>query len=493
MVSNISLPVNHLNAKGNNQTNPAVIYNGGTRHSTPPAERILRPKEKEEYTMSKSTGRRPIIAAITMGLVALAMGITNGYSQPVDLGTAGNFAILAKSGISATGTTSIAGDIGVSPIASGAITGFSLTMDPSGTFSTSALVAGKTYAADYAAPTPATLTAAVSAMEAAYTNAAGRTPPDYTGLGAGNISGMTIVPGIYKWATGVILNDSLILEGGADDVWIFQIGTTLNVGSSAIVHLRGGAQPHNIFWQVTGQTTLGTYSQFTGTILDATAVVIMTGATLSGRALAQTAVTLDAVTMPLAIELSEFACRSGSQGINLTWQTSSENNNYEWLIERSSSPSEDFQNVTTIMAEAGSPAGHQYSYTDSSVLPNSTYYYRLGDKDLSGQITWHGPVMAVSGGLILAKLQLMPCLPNPASDAVTFCYVLPRSGQVSLNIYDICGRRVNTLAQGNKQGGAYNLTWNRNDSQGRKTSAGVYFYQLNYEGTSLTRQLVLLR
>ena len=433
------------------------------------------------------------MAAITMGLVALAMGVSVCYSQPVDLGTAGNYVILAKSGISATGTTSIAGDIGVSPISSGAITGFSLTMDPSGTFSTSALVAGKIYAADYAEPTPTYLTAAVSAMEAAYTDAVGRTPPDQTGLGAGNISGMTLVPGIYKWATGVILNDSLILEGGINDVWIFQIGTTLNVGSYAIVHLRGSAQPHNIFWQVAGQTTLGTYSEFRGTILDATAVVIMTGATLSGRALAQTAVTLDAVTVPLAIDLSEFSCRSGSQGIDLTWQTSSENSNYEWLIERSSSPNADYQKIATIKAEAGSPAGHQYSYTDNSVLPNTTYYYLLGDKNLSGQITWHGPVMAASAGLILAKLQLMPCRPNPASDAVNFSYVLPRSGQVALNIYDICGQKVNTLAQGSKQAGVYNFTWNRNDSQGRKTSAGVYFYRLDYEGASLTRQLVLLK
>ena len=443
--------------------------------------------------MLTKTGRRPIMAAMTMGLVALAMGITNGYSQPVDLGTAGSFAILAKSGISTTGTTSITGDIGISPAAASFITGFDLIMDASGTFSTSDLVAGKIYAADYSAPTPAGLTAAVSDMEAAYTAAAGRTPPDTTELGAGNISGMTIVPGIYKWSTGVILNDSLILAGGADDVWIFQIALTLDVGSYAIIRLRGGAQPQNIFWQVATKTTLGTYSQFTGTILDATAIVIMTGATLSGRALAQTAVTLDAVTMPLAIELSEFACQNGSQGINLTWQTASENNNYEWLIERSSSPTEDYKNVTTLKAEAGSPFGNKYSYTDVSVFPNSTYYYRLGDKNLSGQITWHGPVVAVSVGPACDKLQLMPCRPNPSSGAVNISYVLPKSGQVSLNVYDICGRRVNTLAHGNKQGGAYNLTWNRNDSQGRKMSSGVYFYRLDYEGASLTRQLVLLK
>ncbi|MBI4726725.1 T9SS type A sorting domain-containing protein [candidate division TA06 bacterium] len=200
-----------------------------------------------------------------------------------------------------------------------------------------------------------------------------------------------------------------------------------------------------------------------------------------------------AVAQPLAIELSEFTCQSGSDGITLIWQTASERNNYEWLIERSISPAEDFQNVATIRAEEGSPIGRSYSYTDTAVLPNTTYYYRLGDKDKNNQITWHGPVTVISGGPVYDKLQLMPCRPNPASGAVNFSYVLPRSGQFSINVYDICGRRVNALEQGQKQSGAYNLIWKGDDSQGRMLPAGVYFYQLNFEGTSLTQRLVLLR
>jgi len=87
----------------------------------------------------------------------------------------------------------------------------------------------------------------------------------------------------------------------------------------------------------------------------------------------------------------------------------------------------------------------------------------------------------------------MPSRPNPASGPVRISYVLPRSGTVSLHVYDICGRRVNTLAQGQTQGGAYDLTWKGNDSRGRLLPAGVYFYQLTFDGASLTRRLVLLR
>ena len=182
----------------------------------------------------------------------------------------------------------------MSPIDATAITGFGLIMDASNQFSTSSLVTGKVYAANYAVPTPANMTTAVSDMQTAYTNAAGRTLPNATELGAGNIGGMTLAPGLYKWGTGVTIPTDVTLSGGANDVWIFQIGQTLTVGNGVHVTLIGGAQAENIFWQVAGQTTLGTTSVFNGTILCQTAIVLNTGATLNGRALAQTAVTLNA-------------------------------------------------------------------------------------------------------------------------------------------------------------------------------------------------------
>ena len=217
-------------------------------------------------------------------------------AQPaVDLGTAGNYVILAKSGISTTGTTLITGNIGVSPIDQTALTGFSETMDASNVFSTSDYVVGKLYAADYAPPTPTIMTTAVSDMETAYTDAAGRTETSIiTELGAGDLSGMTLAPGLYKWGTGVLINNGVTLSGSANDVWIFQIAEDLTIGNGAIITLSNGAQAKNIFWQVGGQATLGTTSDVKGIILSQTAIAINTGAKLNGRALAQTAVTLDA-------------------------------------------------------------------------------------------------------------------------------------------------------------------------------------------------------
>jgi hypothetical protein len=218
----------------------------------------------------------------------------------VNLGSAGNFVILAKTGISTTGSTAVIGDIGVSPVAATAITGFALTLPAAGSFSTSALVTGKVYAPGYADPTPANVTAAVGDMQTAYTDAMGRTNPTATELGAGNIGGLTIAPGLYKWSTGVMIPTDVTLSGGANDVWVFQIAQNLSVSSATKIILSGGAQASNVFWAVAGQTTIGTTAVFNGNILDQTAVVLNTGASLNGRALAQTAVTLDsnAVTMP---------------------------------------------------------------------------------------------------------------------------------------------------------------------------------------------------
>jgi hypothetical protein len=238
----------------------------------------------------------------TTVLAVSFMVLTLGLSGPimvfaaspaaVNLGTAGNFAILSKTGISTTGATSVVGDIGVSPVAATYITGFALTLPAAGAFATSALVTGKVYAPGYANPTSANLTVAILDMQTAYTDAAGRAP-NVTELGAGNIGGLTLAPGVYKWGTGLTIPTDVTLSGGANDVWIFQVAQTLNISSAKKVVLAGGAQAKNIFWVVAGQTTIGTTAVFNGNILDQTAIVLNTGAKLNGRALAQTAVTLD--------------------------------------------------------------------------------------------------------------------------------------------------------------------------------------------------------
>jgi hypothetical protein len=246
----------------------------------------------------KNIMKNQIPLSLMAALLALLSSASPGMAglAPVDLGLAGNFVILSKTGITDVPASAITGNIGTSPITGAAIAGLDCGE-----------VTGLIFTVDAAGPAcrvtyPVLLTAAISDMETAYTDAAGRILPDATELGAGNIDGMTLAPGLYKWGTSVLIPTGVTLDAQGDPnaVFIFQIAQTLAVGNGAIVTLSGGAQAKNIFWQVAGQTTLGTTADFKGIILCQTAIALNTGATLVGRALAQTAVTLqmNAVTQP---------------------------------------------------------------------------------------------------------------------------------------------------------------------------------------------------
>ncbi len=213
---------------------------------------------------------------------------------PVSLGTAGTFAILSQTGITDVYASAIVGNVGTSPI-----TGAALLL-------TCGEVSGKTFSVDAAGPLPCAindatfLTAAVGDMGFAYDDAAGRLYPDVTELGAGEIGGLTLQPGLYKWGTGVLITTDVTLAGGPNDVWIFQVAGTLNQGNATRVTLAGGARAENIFWQVAGAVTIGTTAHFEGVVLAKTMIAVNTGASVTGRLLAQTAVTLqmNAVTQP---------------------------------------------------------------------------------------------------------------------------------------------------------------------------------------------------
>ena len=210
---------------------------------------------------------------------------------PVNLGTAGDYAILSKTGISTVPNSKITGNIGVSPIDSTAITGFSLTVDATNEFSGSTQITGKAYAADYASPTPSKLTTSISNMETAYTDAAGRAA-DYTELYTGDISGQTLTAGVYKWGTGVLINSDVTLHGNANDVFIFQISKGITQASNTKIILTGGVQAKNIFWQSAQTVEIGTGAHFEGIVLSKTNISMGNKASINGRLLAQTAVTL---------------------------------------------------------------------------------------------------------------------------------------------------------------------------------------------------------
>lgn len=216
--------------------------------------------------------------------------------MPPDLGNANTFAILSQTGITNIYRSAVVGDVGTSPITGAALL---LTCEE---------VTGDIFTVDAAGPLPCAwtdasfLTAAVSDMQYAYDDAAGRLSPDYTEMGAGEIGGLTLSPGLYNWSSDLLISSDVTISGGPDDVWIFQIAGNMDQANATRVTLAKGARAENIFWQTAGAVTLGTNSHFEGIILGKTIIAVNTGTSVTGRLLAQSAVTLqmNAITEPAA-------------------------------------------------------------------------------------------------------------------------------------------------------------------------------------------------
>ena len=252
---------------------------------------------QESYPEATATTKASLEATASSKVASVSKTSLNSKTtdqlRVVNLGVAGDFVILSKTGITSVYKSTITGDIGTSPITGaamvvncGEVTGNVFSVDASGP-------ACKTTSATM-------LTAAIGDMQTAYTDAAGRSNPDFLNLGAGNIGGKTLTPGLYKWTSALNIPTDITLTGSPTDVYILQVAGTLKMSSAVRITLAGGLQAKNIFWVVSDAVTFGTTSHFEGNILGMTGINMQTGATINGRMLAQTAVTLqmNTVTIP---------------------------------------------------------------------------------------------------------------------------------------------------------------------------------------------------
>ena len=339
----------------------------------------------------------------------------------VNLKTAGNFVVLSKTKITTTGTTAITGDIGVSPAAATYIEGFSLVADPSNKFSTSTYVDGKVYAADYADPTPSYMGTAIVDMEAAYVDAAGRTPltePLDTRTGTLPL-GTTFTTGIYKWSTGVNITGDITLSGSASDVWIFQIAGNLDISANKKVILSGGAQASNIFWAVAGTTTLEPGAIFEGNILagpGVSTIAMQSLATLDGRALGQKDVTLIAnnisITSATLNVVKHVVNNNGGTATADAWNLAVTSSNGGSGV--GSAPG--LESGTTYklqvgkaynISESGGPSGYSASLssdcTIANVVANTTYNCTIINDDNAAHLIVVKHVINNNGGLLNAS------------------------------------------------------------------------------------------
>ena len=214
--------------------------------------------------------KRLIAICAAIGMLAVGQTVLAAGTSPVGLGRATPFAVLAGTpAVTSTGPTIVNGNLGIFPAA--AVTGF-----PPGT------VNGAIHAADAVAK------GAKSDLVSAYDDAAGRTPA--TTVAGGTLGGRTLVAGVYNAGGSTLdLTGTVTLDGqhNPNAVWIFQATSDLVTASASSVALINGAQPCNVFWQVTSSATLGSGSRFAGTILALTSITMASGVTMDGRALAR--------------------------------------------------------------------------------------------------------------------------------------------------------------------------------------------------------------
>lgn len=279
--------------QGTTQVAGNVSYSGNVAVFTP-TNNLMAAKV---YTATLTTAVKNLAgtAIATPKIWSFTTGGSLTTLSGVNLGASSNYVILAKTAINNASTSTIVGDLGLSPAATSYVTGLALT-NATG-YATSAQITGKVFAADMAAPTPINLTTAVENMITAYNDAAGRPSPDFVEYATGNLGGKTLYSGLYKWTNSVTIPTAMTISGSATDIWIFQIAGNLNMSAGINITLAGGAQAKNIFWQVAGQATFGTTSHFEGNLLSMTGITLQTGASMTGRALAQTAVILDGSTI----------------------------------------------------------------------------------------------------------------------------------------------------------------------------------------------------
>jgi hypothetical protein len=231
-----------------------------------------------KLSQSRATGATVLVAAFVAAMLVTLVGGAAAAVHRVPLGTANSFAILAGSGITNTGPTTVTGDVGTYPTTS--MTGVgSLTIH------------GANHAGD------AVTQQAKSDLVTAYNTAAGEGPPSAI---TADLGGQNLAPGVYNSASSIGLTGTLTLNahGNRNATFVFQAGSTLTTASASSVNLVNGAQACNVYWQVGSSATLGTGSTFRGTILALTSITVTTGTTVHGRVLARNgAVTLDTDTI----------------------------------------------------------------------------------------------------------------------------------------------------------------------------------------------------
>ncbi len=188
---------------------------------------------------------------------------------------------------------------------------------------------------------------------------------------------------------------------------------------------------------------------------------------------------------PLPVELSSFTAAANQNKVDLNWQTKTEVNNYGFNIERRISEGE-WNTLGFVEGHGNSNSPKQYNFTDSDLFAGgSKFQYRLKQVDNDGKFEY-SEVVEVE--VVPTQFELSQNYPNPFNPGTTIKFSLPKQTQIKLNLYNMLGELVETIAEGNYEAGNYKINFNASN-----LPTGVYIYRIESDAFVQTKKMMLLK
>ncbi len=197
----------------------------------------------------------------------------------------------------------------------------------------------------------------------------------------------------------------------------------------------------------------------------------------------------------LPVQLASFTATGGQQKVILEWTTESEWDNRGFQIRRREDGSRDFKplNQELIPGAGNSSSPRDYSWVDRQVQNGRTYWYQLQSLDFQGGTKTYGPVSATPMDALPQTFRLFQNYPNPFNPQTWISYQLPKSGPVTIKIYNIRGQLVDTLVDAEQAPGYYRVCWSGLTQHGNLAASGVYFCRMSSGSFTKTVKMILLK
>lgn len=361
----------------------------------------------------------------------------------VNLRSDAAYAVLAATGITNTGATTLCGNLG--EYSGSAESGTPLVVLSCG---------GVRHLGDSTAQT------AQGDLTLAYNDAVNRSG-GVTFATIYDIGGLTLTPGLYTEPTSLGITGSVTLDGQGNSsaVFIFQIGSTLITAASSQVVLINGAQAANIFWQVGASCTLGINSVFKGALLVDTSITIDSSAAFEGRALALTGA------VGLTSNNSTIATPTATSTATLTATSTATP-----TVTPTATPTATLTATPTVTLTATPTA-------TPTVTPTSTAVGAVGGSGFTPD------------GVFGANHNAF----DPAVTSALLYYKTSADAHVQLSVYNVLGLRVRKLVDGDKTAGTWSVPWDGRNDQGTMVASDVYFILIKIGENNYVRKIAVLR